>query len=175
MEENPYQSPLSDVQARGEQLPVNVKIPKRIYFIAVFVFFVVAQFLMSLQRALLSTGSYGSFPEIAAVSIPVIALWLSIAVGFFNSRALIIAAVSMIFIAVSMLAGLGLSIVSGEAGMGMFAFTSVMVGLLGYCAWYCLRKETLAAARQRAAYRNFMALSKEVQKRIKKNKGVGIK
>lgn len=166
MTDNPYTPPSSELQDKSQPIPVEVKTPKAIYLIAVFFFFTFGMQVSALQKLALSQLGAGPLYEVIIISSYIAMIALPIAVAMFNRSALITAAIIMIITALLFTASLLIAIKSGAANLPMTVITLGIAGALAYSARYCLRSSTLEAAAMRATYKNHVALTKDIQKRI---------
>ncbi len=165
MTKNPYQAPTSDLTEKGKPLPVEIKTPRVVYFIAIFLFLIFGANIKIIQKTFLLGIPPASLVEVA---ILLTFTGLPVAVAFFDRTALIIASVVMGLMAISLTYRLGLAIYSSTVNPLMMTATTVIIILLCYCAWYCSRKKTLDLAAMNGSYKNHIALTKDIQKRLRK-------
>lgn len=156
----------SDQKGKGSPLPVKVKIPKTIYLIAFFLFFMMGGYIRATQHYLVAEFASQSFAEAVVLFMIMFSIALPIAIAFFNRTALIIGAIMMGFIALLLVSGLVFSVYTGITTMSMIIGSFMMIALLSYCAWYCGCKRTLDLANMHAAYKKHNAMMKQVQKRL---------
>lgn len=164
--DNPYSAPAAALQERGKPLPVAVKTPKAIYFIAVFFFLAFGIQVKALQRIVVTAINDPQATQLIGLLCTLLVFALPIALARFNRTAVLASGILMAIMAVSYVVTLGMAVFSGVGSLLMVVVTLAIAGLLGVCARYCLRQRTLDAAAMRAAYREHVAMTREVQKRL---------
>lgn len=156
----------SDQIKNGSPLPVKVNVPKTIYLIAFFLFFMMGGYIRAIQHHLIAEFASQAFAEAVVLFIIMLSIALPIAIAFLNRTALIIGAVIMGLMSLFLVSGLVYAIYMGITSMPMIIGSFIMIALFSYCAWYCGRKRTLDLANMHAAYKKHHAMVKQVQKSL---------
>ncbi|MBP9786337.1 MAG: hypothetical protein KBC72_01910 [Acinetobacter sp.] len=138
-----------------------MNVPKTIYLIAFFLFFMMGGYIRAIQHHLIAEFASQAFAE--AVFIHHYAfycatysdcLFKSYSTDYWCSD---YGAYVFIF---------GYAIYMGITNMPMIIGSFIMIALFSYCAWYCGRKRTLDLANMHAAYKKHHAIVKQVQKSL---------